>query len=62
MTEMLELNSEVVWFQSGLMHDESARALVTAGINVAHECIGCRRAAISPGALPLEGQRSRPLE
>ena len=56
-TAMLELRPEV-WFQSGLMHEASAGALIAAGIAVAHECIGCRRAAISPGALPLEGQRT----
>jgi uncharacterized protein len=57
--EMLALKPEVVWFQSGLLHVEAARALAAAGIGLVHDCIGCRRAAIAPAALPLEGQLRR---
>jgi predicted CoA-binding protein len=56
LSDILELRPKLVWFQSGLMHVPSAQILVAAGIAVAHECIGCRRATISPTCAPLEGQ------
>jgi predicted CoA-binding protein len=46
----------VVWFQSGLLAPEAARALLDAGIPVAEDCIGCRRATLTPSWAPLEGQ------
>jgi len=47
----------VVWFQSGLLDAHAAQELAQAGIAVAEDCIGCRRASISPSWEPLEGQR-----
>jgi len=53
--DVLALRPPVVWFQSGLLHREAARRFVDAAITVVHDCIGCRRAAIAPAAVPLEG-------
>ena len=39
-----------VWFQSGCLHEPTAALLVEAGIAVAHDCIGCRHAAMLEGA------------
>lgn len=65
--DILYIRPKVVWFQSGLIHVQSAETLVEAGLGVAHDCIGCRRASMSPAWSPLEGQvtperdpRSRP--
>lgn len=55
--EIVALHPKVVWFQSGLIDIAAARSFVEAGIRVAHDCIGCRRAAIEPSWAPLEGQR-----
>jgi predicted CoA-binding protein len=57
LADILAVRPGVVWFQSGLLHLPSAEALVAAGIEVAHDCIGCRRAEIAPAWSPLEGQR-----
>jgi len=46
--DILALKPPLVWFQSGLMDRDLAVALVEAGIRVAHDCIGCRRASIRP--------------
>jgi uncharacterized protein len=54
---VLSVRPPIVWFQSGLLVPEAARALVDAGIAVAEECIGCRRASLPPSWAPLEGQR-----
>lgn len=51
--DLLALGPEVVWFQSGLVHDPSAEALREAGITVLEECIGCRRASMFPSVAPL---------
>jgi predicted CoA-binding protein len=51
--DLLAARPPVVWFQSGLLHPESALALLVAGIGVAHACIGCRRAAMQPALDPL---------
>ena len=55
--DVLTLNPGVVWFQSGLLPIADAQTLADAGIPVAHDCIGCRRATLRPAALPLPGQR-----
>jgi len=52
--DLLALRPEVVWFQSGLLHEASAEALRAAGITVLDECIGCRRASMVPSVSPLE--------
>jgi predicted CoA-binding protein len=54
--DILYIRPKVVWFQSGLLHLPSAEAIAAAGLGVVHDCIGCRRAAIAPACLPLEGQ------
>ena len=53
LADLLDARPPLVWFQSGLLHGPSADILLTAGIAVAHACIGCRRAAISPATDPL---------
>jgi uncharacterized protein len=57
--EILALSPEVVWFQSGLIELASARRFSEAGLEIAHDCIGCRRASIEPSWAPLEGQKRR---
>ena len=54
--EVLIVRPSVVWFQSGLLAPEAARALLDAGLPVAEDCIGCRRAMLTPSWAPLEGQ------
>jgi predicted CoA-binding protein len=54
--DIIMSHPKVVWFQSGLIHVSSAQVLIAQGIRVVHDCIGCRRAAISPASTPLEGQ------
>jgi predicted CoA-binding protein len=54
--DILVLRPAVVWFQSGLLSPETALALIEAGLPVAEDCIGCRRATLSPSWAPLEGQ------
>ncbi len=54
--DVLVVRPSVVWFQSGLLDRVAARTLVDAGISVAEDCIGCRRATIEPAAAPLEAQ------
>lgn len=56
---IIDLRPPVVWFQSGLCDGEHAQAFVDAGLAVAHDCIGCRRATIAPSYAPLPGQRRR---
>lgn len=55
--DIVALKPKAVWFQSGLLHLPSMATFFTAGISIVHDCIGCRRAAISPSWSPLEGQR-----
>ncbi len=55
--DILAIHPKVVWFQSGLFHEEGALRLQEAGIVVVHDCIACRRASIKPSTKPLEGQR-----
>lgn len=43
---IIDLRPGVVWFQSGCMDPDAAQQLVAAGLRVAHDCIGCRRAAM----------------
>lgn len=54
--DVLILRPGVVWFQSGLLDPEAARTLLDAGLPVAEDCIGCRRATLAPSWAPLEGQ------
>jgi predicted CoA-binding protein len=56
--EVLAVRPPVVWFQSGTLHLPSVESLERAGIRVAHDCIGCRRASIAPSTHPLDGQRA----
>jgi predicted CoA-binding protein len=56
LSDVLTLRPGVVWFQSGLLAPEAARALLDAGLPVAEDCIGCRRATLVPSWGPLEGQ------
>jgi predicted CoA-binding protein len=57
LADVLVLRPSVVWFQSGLLEPEAARRLLDAGIAVAEDCIGCRRASMSPSLEPFEAQR-----
>ena len=54
--QVVALRPGVVWFQSGLRPIVAARVLAEAGIDVADDCIGCRRASIEPSWEPLDGQ------
>ena len=58
--DVLIVRPGVVWFQSGLLDPEAARALLDAGLSVAEDCIGCRRATLAPSWAPLEGQVGLP--
>ena len=57
LADVLALRPYVVWFQSGLLEPEPAQQLLDAGIAVAEDCIGCRRASMSPSLEPFEAQR-----
>jgi uncharacterized protein len=59
LADVVALRPGVVWFQSGLLDPRAARALAAAGLAVAEDCIGCRRASMAPSVLPLEGQAPR---
>jgi predicted CoA-binding protein len=54
--QIVSLCPGVVWFQSGLRPGAAAQYLGEAGIDIAEDCIGCRRASIEPSFEPLEGQ------
>ncbi len=54
--DVLIVRPGVVWFQSGLLDPEAARALLDGGLSVAEDCIGCRRATLTPSWAPLEEQ------
>ena len=56
LADVLLLRPAVVWFQSGLMDPDALRTLLEGGVVVAEDCIGCRRATLSPSWAPLEGQ------
>ncbi|WP_437871873.1 CoA-binding protein [Sorangium sp. So ce363] len=56
--DALVLRPSLVWFQSGLLELSAARRLLDAGIPVAEDCIGCRRASMWPSIEPFEAQRS----
>lgn len=56
--DALALRPSVVWFQSGLLERSAARRLLDAGIPVAEDCVGCRRASMWPSFEPFEAQRS----
>jgi uncharacterized protein len=55
--DVLALCPAVVWFQSSLIEPSAARRLLDAKISVAEDCIGCRRASMSPSVEPFEAQR-----
>ncbi|MDI3288767.1 CoA-binding protein [Polyangium sp. 15x6] len=55
--DALALRPSVVWFQSGLIEPSAARRLLDAGIPVAEDCIGCRRASMWPSVEPFDAQR-----
>jgi len=57
--DVLSVRPGVVWFQSGLLDPEAAARLSEAAIPIAEDCIGCRRASMSPSVLPFEAQRRR---
>jgi predicted CoA-binding protein len=59
-SDVLVVRPGIVWFQSGLLALEAARTLLDAGLLVAEDCIGCRRATLSPSWAPLEGQAGAP--
>jgi hypothetical protein len=52
----LRLRPGVVWFQSGLLDEQAAQSFAAAGIPIAEDCIGCRRASMEPSTAPLERQ------
>jgi predicted CoA-binding protein len=54
--DVLALRPGIVWFQSGLLAPDALGALLDAGLVVAEDCIGCRRATLAPSWAPLEGQ------
>jgi predicted CoA-binding protein len=56
LADVLLVRPTVVWFQSGLLGPDASHALLEAGLLVAEDCIGCRRATLSPSWAPLEGQ------
>ncbi len=51
--DVIAVRPAVVWFQSGLLRPSFAQSLAEAGIPVAEDCIGCRRASIEPSWAPL---------
>jgi predicted CoA-binding protein len=60
LSDLLILRPGVVWFQSGLLGPEAARALLDGGLRVAEDCIGCRRATLSPSWASLPAQAGPP--
>jgi predicted CoA-binding protein len=54
--DILIVRPGVIWFQSGLLDPDAARSLLDAGLPVAEDCIGCRRATLAPSWAPLKGQ------
>lgn len=58
--DAIRLGPQVVWFQSGLLDPSAAVTLRRAGVVVAEDCIGCRRATLSPSWAPLAGQSRTP--
>jgi uncharacterized protein len=56
--DAVAIRPAVVWFQSGLLRPSFAEALSEAGIPIAEDCIGCRRASIEPSWAPLPAQTS----
>jgi len=56
--DVLVVRPAVVWFQSGLLDSQAAARLSEAAIPIAEDCIGCRRASMSPSVLPFEAQRT----
>jgi uncharacterized protein len=55
LAEIVRLGPGVVWFQSGLLEAAAAEALLSAGLAVCEDCIGCRRASLTPSWAPLHG-------
>lgn len=55
--EILAARPGVVWFQSGLLRSDFAEAIARAGVPIAEDCIGCRRASMAPSWEPLPAQR-----
>ncbi|MBX3230094.1 MAG: CoA-binding protein [Labilithrix sp.] len=55
--DVIAVRPGVVWFQSGLLRPSFAERLASAGIPIAEDCIGCRRASLDPSWAPLRGQR-----
>ena len=43
---IIDLRPGVVWSQSGCLDPDAAQQLVAVGLRMAHDCIGCRRAAM----------------
>jgi predicted CoA-binding protein len=58
--DILVARPALVWFQSGLLRPSFASTLANAGIPIAEDCIGCRRASIEPSWAPLPAQASAP--
>lgn len=56
--DVLLVRPSVVWFQSGLLDSQAGARLSEARIPIAEDCIGCRRASMSPSVQPFEAQRS----
>lgn len=42
----LKETSLPLWFQSGCLSSEAAQELTAAGVQLAHDCVGCRHAAM----------------
>jgi predicted CoA-binding protein len=58
LADVVAVRPAVVWFQSGLLRPSFAKTLAEAGIPIAEDCIGCRRASIEPSWAPLPAQAS----
>ncbi len=56
--ELLVLGPKVVWFQSGLFEPNAARRFARAGMAIAEDCIGCRRASMAPSLEPFAAQHA----
>ena len=54
--DLVAIRPAVVWFQSGLLRPAFSEALAEAGIAVAEDCIGCRRASMPPSWAALPAQ------
>lgn len=52
LADIIAVRPGVVWFQSGLMELRTAEALSEAGLVIAEDCIGCRRASMPPSWAP----------